>query len=233
MQSQSTESQAIDTSGVILQTISGLSNSDDSMAEELTRTALEPTQFHSRFVDCMEMYADAETVAQYLGTHHGWFPRCANPMRVESISENGYALVIGQFGAFGYEVEPKVGLDLLPPDEQGVYRIVTIPVPGYIAPGYDVDFKAALELVEVPPAPTSTSSLTRVEWQLDLTVSLQFPRFIHALPKSLIQNTGDRILRQIVRQVSRRLTFKVQEDFHTTHNIDLPRDFRRNSSNQE
>jgi hypothetical protein len=65
--------------------------------------------------------------------------------------------------------------------------------------------------------------MTRVEWQLDLTVSIHFPRFIQALPKSLIQSTGDRLLRQIVRQVSNRLTRKVLEDFHKTHGLPAPK----------
>ncbi|MDB9378687.1 DUF1997 domain-containing protein, partial [Nodularia sphaerocarpa] len=58
------------------------------------------------------------------------------------------------------------------------------------------------------------SEITRIEWELDLLVNLHFPKFIQRLPKSLVQSTGDRLLNQIVRQVSRRLTRKVQENFH-------------------
>ncbi|MBD2020378.1 DUF1997 domain-containing protein [Leptolyngbya sp. FACHB-36] len=200
-------------------------DSEFSNTEELTSSAIEPTQFHSRFVDCMEMYADAPTVARYFDAHHGWFCRCAQPMTVEPLGENSYALVVGRFGSFGYEVEPKIGLDLLPED-QGIYRIQAVPIPGYDAPGYDVDFQAAMELVEVSSRESSnspTGNLTRVQWQLDLTVTIQFPRFIRALPKSLIQSTGDRLLRQVVRQVSQRLTRKVQEDFHGMHGVQLPK----------
>jgi hypothetical protein len=133
-------------------------------------------------------------------------------MRVEPLGENGYALVIGRFGAFGYDVEPKIGLELLAPQEDK-YHIRTISIPDYQAPGYDVDYNASLELVEGLPG------ITRVEWQLDLMVELHFPKFIQRLPHALIQSTGDRLLHQIVRQVSRRLTHKVQEDFHTSLNI--------------
>jgi hypothetical protein len=42
------------------------------------------------------------------------------------------------------------------------------------------------------------------------------------LPEGLVQTSGDRLLRQIVRQVSRRLTWKVQEDFHASHGIPCP-----------
>lgn len=185
--------------------------SSASNPEEIALETLTASKFHGCYSDFMEMYADSSTVAEYLNSHSSWFSRCAEPMKVEQLGENGYALTIGRFGSFGYEVEPKVGLELLPPQED-VYRIRTIPVPGYQAPGYDVDYHSSLRLVE-------QSDVTRVEWELDLTVYVHFPKFIQRLPKSLIQSTGDRLLNQIVRQVSRRLTRKVQEDFHQSNGI--------------
>lgn len=194
-------------------------------------TAESTTRFYGRFTDCMEMYAAAQRVAEYLNAHQSWFCRCAQPMKVEPLGENGYALGIGHFGAFGYEVEPKVGLELLPP-EQGVYLIKTIPVPDYSAPGYEVDFQSTMQLVETSvkspqqslPATGKQfpSEITRVEWHLDLAVQVQFPKFIQRLPKALVQSTGDRLLNQIVRQVSRRLTHKVQEDFHKSLGLPFP-----------
>ncbi|MBD2208644.1 DUF1997 domain-containing protein [Nostoc linckia FACHB-104] len=178
-----------------------------------------PTKFYGSYSDCMEMYAPAAMVAEYLNTHSSWFSRCAEPMKVQPLGENGYALIIGRFGSFGYEVEPKIGLELLPADA-GVYRIRTIPIPDYQSPGYDVDYRASLQLVEnVSEATGNFAEVTRVEWELDLVVELHFPKFIQRLPKSLIQSTGDRVLNQIVRQVSRRLTRKVQEDFHQSLGI--------------
>lgn len=73
------------------------------------------TKFYGRYQDCMEMPAPAEKVAEYLNAHALWFSRCAEPMKVQLLGENGYALVIGRFGAFGYEVEPKIGLELFAP----------------------------------------------------------------------------------------------------------------------
>jgi hypothetical protein len=184
----------------------------------------------------MEMFAEAHQVAQYLDAHRDWFYRCAQPMKVSPLGKTGYALTIGQFGAFGYEVEPKIGLNLLPQDG-GVYRIQTLPIPNYEAPGYEVDFQAALSLIEidtdpslyqqVPGAIALPSRMTRVEWELNLAVALHFPRFIQALPQSLILTTGDRLLNQIVRQVSRRLTHKVQEDFHSTYGLPFPKKRRK------
>ncbi len=196
----------------------------DGDREASTSAACEPMWFQTHFVGCMEMYADVETVAAYFDVHQGWFRRCAHPMQAEALGENGYALTIGRFGALGYEVEPKIGLNLLP-HKNRVYLIETIAIPDYVPPGYDVEFKAAQELIEIPAdysniklrqtqdLPTTT---TRVEWNLDLKVGVCFPKFIHALPLPLVQKTGDRLLAQIVKQVSRRLTYKVQEDFHAT-----------------
>lgn len=181
------------------------------------------TRFHSQFAGCMEMSAPTETVAEYFAAHQEWFCRCAQPMQVEPLSKNGYALAIGRFGSFGYDVEPKIGLELLPAD-QSVYQIKTIAVPDYVAPGYDVEFKAAMQLLAAStdcPRPLASEN-TRVEWQLDLTVDIKFPRFIRRLPQSLVQKTGDRLLNQIIRQVSRRLTHKVQADFHQSFGLPLP-----------
>lgn len=214
----------------MLNPVSSLMDADNAAIEAASTN--ETTRFHTHFESCMEMYADAETVAKYLDTHHGWFCRCAHPMQVEPLGENGYALVIGRFGAFGYEVEPKIGLELLPRD-QGVYRVRTVPVPNYVTPGYDVDYESAMTLVEVPAdrfAPHQVSAITYVEWHLDLSVYIQFPKFIHKLPKSVIQNTGDRLLAQIVRQVSKSLTPKVQEDFHASLGLPVPKKSKKRAN---
>lgn len=233
MQSQYSDYQSRELSETLLDFRQNLSEAEEPStpaAEEL-----EPFRFHGNFADCMEMYAPPEVVAEYLNAHHEWFRRCAQPMKAEPLGENGYALVIGRFGSFGYEVEPKIGLHLLPPEE-GIYRIRTISIPGYVAPGYDVDFNAEMKLIEVKADSLAgnteftnnlPSTITRIEWQLDLAVFIKFPRFIHRLPKSLIQSTGDRLLAQIVRQVNRRLTQKVQEDFHTSLGLLLPQKSKR------
>lgn len=206
------------------------------LVTHLPYTGSEPTYFHSYFQDCMEMFAEAQQVTAYLDAHQEWFCRCASPMKVERINDNAYALVIGRFGAFGYEVEPKIGLEMLPSDH-GLYRIQSIPIPNYTAPGYDVDFYATQSFIEVPVSdyfdPDECQKLnlpqkiTRVEWHLDLKVALRFPKFIYKLPKSLVQTTGDRLLCQIVRQVSKALTHKVQDDFHASLGIALPKKFKK------
>ena len=76
--------------------------------------------YSSRFSDAMEMLSPAETVASYLDHHQAWFQRCAAPMTVQAIDQQSYALTLGQFGNFGFEVEPTIALRLLPPTEPGL-----------------------------------------------------------------------------------------------------------------
>lgn len=214
MQANSTERQSLEAPNPI-RVSSGLIHGLPEVEEAsiCSQKDGEPTLFHGYYANCMEMNAPAQIVLDYMNAHRDWFPRCAHPMAIEPLSTNGYALTIGQFGAFGYEVEPKIGLELLPQDHC-VYRIQTIPIPNYESPGYSVDFQATMLLTEIE------SQHTRIDWELNLEVAIHFPRFIDALPKSLVRSTGDRLLNQVVREVSRRLTRKVQQDFHTT--IGLP-----------
>uniref|UniRef100_B8HKD0 DUF1997 domain-containing protein n=1 Tax=Cyanothece sp. (strain PCC 7425 / ATCC 29141) TaxID=395961 RepID=B8HKD0_CYAP4 len=191
-----------------------------------------PMNFQSQFRGCMELYAGLPQVMDYFDAHQGWFCRCAHPMKAEPLGENGYVLVIGRYGSFGYEVEPKIGLSLLP-QQAGVYRIQTIVLPEQEGQNYVVDFQAAMHLSETEleasadTAKLGLNQLTQVDWHLDLGVAIHFPRFIYRLPKSLIQRTGDRLLAQIVKQVSQRLTSKVQDDFHSTLGVTLPKGLRR------
>lgn len=188
----------------------------------------EPVRFHIEFADEMVLWADAQTVARYFDTHQQWFQRCAQPMHTEPIGENGYALTIGKFGALGYDVEPKIGLELLP-QQEGIYHIQTIAIPDYTPPGYEVNFQAWQKLVEVSSADYVVKKkalqgnlppvVTKVEWSLDLEVFVKFPRFLQKLPQKLIQNTGDRLLLQIIQLVNHRLTQKVQQDFHNSLGI--------------
>ncbi len=192
--------------------------------------------FQTHFQGYMEMYSDLDTIAAYLQAHEGWFCRCAEPMQTQPIGNNGYILIVGRFGAFGYEVEPKMAVVLEPP-QQGIYEMHSIPLPDEPNLGYEVDYHASMQLKEIPlklagkglekayrhhDLTQLPKTITRVEWQLDMDVAVQFPPFIHRLPQRMIQSTGDRLLSQIVRQVSPRLSFKVQQDFHTLKGLPIP-----------
>ena len=191
--------------------------------------------FQGSFLGYMDMYSDRKTVADYLDAHEGWFCRCSKPMQVEPLGENGYILSVGEFSYFGYDVQPKIAVVLNPP-QNGIYRMHTVPIPGYQAPGYEVAYKSQMELQELDLQGTlgkkvkhifksyqsPSNTMIRVSWTLDMSVTVEFPKFILKLPTSLIQSTGDRLLAQIVRQISPRLTYKVQQDFHTRFNLPIP-----------
>ena len=213
------------------------SEQDGDLAPSGLRQAYDADQqvfrYASAFSDLMEMRAPAGVVAGYLDGHQIWFERCASPMGVLPLGERGYELSLGRFGNFGFEVEPKIGLELLP-RENGVYSIITVPVPTNdpaLAGVYDVDFNASLQLDEAGPERAHELSRedvdrlmahTLVRWQLDLAVWIRLPSMLTLLPDGLLQSSGDHLLRQIVRQISRRLTWKVQEDFHARHGIPCP-----------
>ena len=189
--------------------------------------------FEVSFQGQMDMYSDVDTVTEYLNAHEGWFCRCAQPMKVEPLANNGYILTVGKYGSFGYEVEPKIGVVLNPAVDR-IYLMHTIPIPD-CDDGYEVNYRASMKLEEIAPNIASPANkklfskksvipdrITQVTWDLDLKVRVNFPQFITKLSPSLIQKTGDRLLSQIVRQVSPRLTYKVQQDFHLSHNLPMP-----------
>ena len=178
--------------------------------------------YSSRFTDSMEMLSSVETVANHLNNHEAWFQRCAAPMTVSIVDAQSYKLTLGQFGNFGFEVEPTITLKLLP-QEHGIYRIKTVKNSAISAiqqDNYDVDFQASMRLI---PGKSDGSDITMVEWDLDLSVWVRLPRIITMLPERLVQSSGDHLLRQIVRQISGRLTWKVQEDFHAFQGLKCPK----------
>jgi hypothetical protein len=205
----------------------------DEQGQPLLRHGEDPRvrRYASTFADLMEMRAPMGVVGGYLDRHEGWFRRCAAPMNVSALGQNGYVLTLGRFGNFGFEVEPTIALELLPQAE-GVYRIITVAsdaVDPALQGLYDVEFNASLRLDEASAeSEVSREEVDRlmahtlVRWQLDLAVWIRLPAMISVLPEGLVQSSGDHLLRQIVRQISRRLTWKVQEDFHASHGIPCP-----------
>ena len=184
--------------------------------------------FHNHYVGYMDLFGDQQTVMKYLDAHQGWFRRCAHPFKADPIGETGYAMGVGKVGAMGFQVDARVGLNLLPPDANCVYRITTIPIPEQVPQGYEVDFQAEMRLEEKSmdlgdDQSGQSAVMTSIEWDLHLTVFLQFPQFIQRLSQDMLQKTGDSVLGFIVKRVSKSLTAKVQDDFHKTHDIKVPK----------
>lgn len=207
-----------------------------SVEQSLTTDEIQPIHFLTAFAGSMTMLAEQAIVADYLQHHQGWFCRCAQPMQAEPLGEHGYILTIGRFGALGFDVEPKMGVILEPPCE-GHYFMHTVPIPDEPFLGYEVDYQADMILVEMPTQEMGEDlskvyrrqgddsipeRITQVQWHLEMDVAVTFPSYIYKLPRGLIQRTGDRLLAEIIRQVSPRLTYKVQKDFHELMSLPLP-----------
>ncbi len=206
-------------------------NQAQGLAEDLP-IADQFRHFRNHYIGNMDLLADKQTVMKYLDAHQGWFRRCAHPFKADPIGETGYAMGIGQVGALGFKVDARVGLNLLPPDQNCIYRIVTIPIPEQEPQGYEVEFEAEMRLEEKTLELRAGEKfgdaplITAIEWDLNLTVSLHFPNFIQKLAKDMIQKTGDSVLGFIVQRVSKSLTAKVQDDFHKTHEIKVPKQIK-------
>ena len=52
--------------------------------------------YASSFADLMEMRAPVAVVETYLDRHEGWFRRCAAPMAVQPLGDDGYVLTLGR-----------------------------------------------------------------------------------------------------------------------------------------
>lgn len=211
------------------------SSSLPNQSRENVKEIATPYTFTTNFQGYMEMYCPPQVVGQYLDKHEQWFTYCAQPMQAEPLGDNGYTLTIGKFGSFGYEVEPKMSV-LFEVSPEQKYLMYSVEVPDYKPLGYEVQYNALMELNPLPVKECSAfsgkypriiaeklpSEVTQVRWELHLNVSVYFPKFIYRLPTSVIQSTGDRLLTQIVKQVSPRLTYKVQKNFHDEQQLPVP-----------
>jgi Protein of unknown function (DUF1997) len=192
-------------------------------------TEKKPKIFRSGFQGYMDLHSDPLTVAEYLDAHQGWFCRCAKPMNTVTLGDDQYLIVIGNFGALGYEIEPKMAVVLHRPKNQ-VYLMHSIPINDSPPRGYEIDYRATMRLEELNCLSTKA---TRVIWNLDLKVAVEFPKFIDRLPHHIVQSSGERLLDKIVHQVSQKLTYRVQQDFHTTHSLPMPPKSSRGTISQD
>ena len=192
--------------------------------------------FQTKFAGIMEMYSDRVTVAEYLKDHQVWFSQCAEPMKVQAFGDDGYTLSIGNYGAFGYHLEPQMSVMLETSDGDTKYKMYSVTNSQYEA-NYDVNYCSVMDLHAIPTTDAVTkvskiyrqegiknvpSEITKIDWTLSLSVNIRFPNFIYKLPQSVIKSTGNRVLSQIVKQISPRLSYKVQKDFHDRHRLPIP-----------
>ncbi len=209
---------------------------EEGLSEKSNINSRPIVSFQTYFTGIMEMYADEKTVCEYLNEHQGWFIRCAKPMKAIPYGENGYTLIVGNYGALGYYVEPQMSVIIEPPHSKR-YAMYSVNNPQIEHPGYEVNYRSDLEIESIPVSLAAKGiekvfrkhtqaklpeQITKINWQLNLKVKVQFPAFIYRLPMSMIESTGNRLLTQIVKQVSPSLSHKVQKDFHSRMNLPIP-----------
>ncbi|HIK38405.1 MAG TPA: DUF1997 domain-containing protein [Geminocystis sp. M7585_C2015_104] len=210
------------------------------MVEEATDNAngvecIIPVKFQTRFVGMMEMYSDIETVRDYLRNHKKWFVRCAQPMKATPLGDNGYTITIGNYGSLGYYLQPTMSVVLTPPVNDH-YIMYSVADENSSSSPYAINYRAEMNLETIPLAAAKgietvfrrhdisslPATITRINWHLDLTVTITFPPFIYKFPLSVIQKTGNQLLRQIIKHVSPRFSYKVQKDFHQSLSLPIP-----------
>jgi hypothetical protein len=157
----------------------------------------------------VDLETDRETLACYLRGHGQWIQRCFQPLRVEPLSAETYRLQFFRMGGLGFELEPSFGIKIWP-EEDYLFRLTSIELPGDAALPYRVDCQASFRLEELPGSPATT----RVHWDLHLDVRLHLPKFLHVLPRQLVQGVGSQVVQQVTRSLSNRFTHNVCSDFY-------------------
>ena len=170
-----------------------------------------PYVFRNKSTGTIYLRGNIEEVTNYIDIHPQWLPKCILPLKANLIAKNAYSLNIGKIGALGYEIEPTVNL-YMNEIRKGLYQIKTQPIADKNPNGYHVDFLSNIRLTEIP---SLQGICTRIDWELNLATKLDLPLFIILLPLpiTLIQNTGDFLLKSTVKQVSDNFSAKISLDF--------------------
>jgi len=187
-----------------------LSKGGEPLLEEMDQPpAKTPLELQAGRRGQVDLETDRETLACYLRGHGQWIQRCFQPLRVEPLSAETYRLQFFRMGGLGFELEPSFGIKIWP-EEDYLFRLTSIELPGDAALPYRVDCQASFRLEELPGSPATT----RVHWDLHLDVRLHLPKFLHVLPRQLVQGVGSQVVQQVTRSLSNRFTHNVCSDFY-------------------
>ncbi len=164
----------------------------------------------------VDLQTDRFTLAHYLHHHAEWIERCFKPLKVFPLSPETYKLQFFRIGGLGFELEPCFGIKIWP-EQNSVFRLSSIELPEEEGLPYSVDCLSYFRLEELDPEPLQ-EPLTRVHWDLKLDIWMQLPGFLQALPYSLVYRVGARVVNQVTRSMSDRLTHNVCTDFYRSVN---------------
>jgi len=187
-----------------------LSKGGEPLLEEMDQPpAKTPLELQAGRRGQVDLETDRETLACYLRGHGQWIQRCFQPLRVEPLSAETYRLQFFRMGGLGFELEPSFGIKIWP-EEDYLFRLTSIELPGDAALPYRVDCQASFRLEELP----GSSATTRVHWDLQLNIRLHLPKFLQVLPRKLVQKVGSQVVQQVTRSLSNRFTHNVCSDFY-------------------
>ncbi len=173
----------------------------------LTRLDLQATRAGQ-----VDLETDPETLAHYLRGHSQWIQRCFKPLQVEPLSAESYRLQFFRIGGLGFELEPSFGVKIWP-EEDYLFRLTSIELPGDAAMPYRVDCRAAFRLEDLSGS-SELPPTTRVHWDLRLDIWLALPGFLQVLPRRLVHRVAHQVVQQVTRSMSDRLTHNVCSDFY-------------------
>ncbi|MEN9213159.1 MAG: DUF1997 domain-containing protein [Thermostichus sp. DG02_4_bins_136] len=160
----------------------------------------------------VDLETDRETLTRYLRGHAQWIQHCFRPLQVEVLSADSYRLQFFRIGGLGFELEPSFGVRIWP-DENEVFRLTSIELPGDAALPYRVNCRASFRLEELKGSPELPPT-TRVHWDLHLDIWLALPGFLQVLPHKLVRRVANQVVQQVTRSMSDRLTHNVCSDFY-------------------
>ncbi len=156
----------------------------------------------------VDLETDLDRLASHLERHSEWMERCLKPLTVYALSADDYKLQFFQISGLGFSLEPCFGVKVWS-EPNYVYCLRSIPLPEDEALPYTVDCWSYYHLESIVE-----SEVTRVNWKLKLHIVLDLPKFLQALPDSMVYQVGVRVINQVTRTMTDRLTRNVCTDYY-------------------
>ncbi len=166
----------------------------------------------------VDLETDQATLADYLTQHSRWIERCFKPLQVYPLAADAYKLQFFRIGGLGFELEPCFGVQIWS-EGDSLFRLGSIELPSDEGLPYRVQCQSSFRLEEISPTTRKDPKrqapiVTRVHWHLYLNIHMDLPGFLQALPYSLVHRVGSKVVQQVTRNMSDRLTHNVCSDFY-------------------
>jgi len=158
----------------------------------------------------VDLETPVEDLAKYLRHHHQWIHRCFKPLTVQPLGGADYRLQFFRIGGLGFELEPHFAITIWE-EPQHCFRLASLNLPEDQSLPYRVDCQATFRIEQLALDPTP---IARVYWGLLLKIDIELPGFLQVLSRSLVQKVGIKVVNQVTRSMSDRLTHNVCTDFY-------------------